>query len=66
MGIFSSIKEKLFGKSEEASPVETAAAETVAKPAVTEAAKPVTADVAKPAVVTPTPTTAAATARLHC
>lgn len=41
MGIFSSIKEKLFGKTSEEKPVETAAAETISA----EAVKPVTADV---------------------
>ncbi|CAK7261108.1 DUF3597 domain-containing protein [Shinella yambaruensis] len=41
MGIFSSIKEKLFGKASEEKPVETAAAETISA----EAVKPVTADV---------------------
>lgn len=41
MGIFSSIKEKLFGKASEEKPVETAAAETISA----EAVKPVTAGV---------------------
>ncbi len=40
MGIFSSIKDKLFGKAEEAKPVETASNETI----TAEAVKPVTAD----------------------
>lgn len=41
MGIFSSIKEKLFGKAAQDAPVETASRETV----TAEAVKPVTADV---------------------
>ena len=54
MGIFSSIKEKLFGKAEEAKPVETASNETITADAV----KPVTADVS----ATPTTTAGAGTA----
>lgn len=41
MGIFSSIKEKLFGKAEQEKPAETAASETI----TAGSAKPVTADV---------------------
>lgn len=48
MGIFSSIKEKLFGKAEQEKPAETAASETI----TAGSAKPVTADVSA------TPTTA--------
>ena len=63
MGIFSSIKEKLFGKRAEEKPVETAAAETI----TAEAVKPVTADVSatartadKEAAATPAGSTTAA------
>jgi hypothetical protein len=42
MGIFSSIKEKLWGKAEE--PVETASTSDTAKPITAEASKPVSAD----------------------
>jgi len=42
MGIFSSIKEKLWGKAEE--PVETASTSDAAKPITAEASKPVSAD----------------------
>ena len=65
MGIFSSIKEKLFGKAAQDKPVETAAKETV----TAGTAKPVTADVSatsttsgKEAVATPADTKAATAA----
>ncbi|MCP8894759.1 DUF3597 domain-containing protein [Shinella daejeonensis] len=60
MGIFSSIKEKLFGKAEEAAPAETASA----KPITAEAVKPVGADVsgATTGAATSAGTTAAAAA----
>ena len=54
MSIFSSIKEKLFGKAAAAAPVNIAAAAPVA----TEAAKPASASAAAPAA-TPAPTAAA-------
>ncbi len=44
MGIFSSIKEKLFGKSREERPVDIAAVEVPAEPITAEAVKPVSAD----------------------
>lgn len=64
MGIFNSIKEKLFGKAAQDAPVETASRETV----TAEAVKPVTADVSatsttsKESVVTPSENKAAGAA----
>lgn len=60
MGIFSSIKEKLFGKAEEGASVETASA----KPITADAVKPVGADVsgATTGAATSAGTTAAAAA----
>lgn len=64
MGIFSSIKEKLFGKAAQDAPVETASRETV----TAETVKPVTADVSatsttsKESVVTPSENKAAGAA----
>ncbi|MCJ8053658.1 DUF3597 domain-containing protein [Shinella curvata] len=64
MGIFSSIKEKLFGKAAQDAPVETASRETV----TAEAVKPVTADVSatsttsKESVATPAENKAAGAA----
>jgi hypothetical protein len=62
MGIFSSIKEKLFGKAEEevAQTVETITAET-AKPVSAEMSRPVPVEVAKPAATESAPAGSGAT-----